>query len=253
MAELLSYGPIPDLAEARARRVGYRQHPIDEAHPLYNEPLVDLATLGIDGLSHFTRHDNPPYHERFPGAVDRLYLRASVAAKLAEVDAALRRDRLKLFVHDAWRPTAVQAHGHDVWMPARLKQQQPSLEGEALLAEVERYWARPTTDPRSPSPHLTGGAVDLSLASTDSGQCLFMGSIFDDVTEIAHTDHYERHPIVSYSDEEARANRRRLYHAMCGAGFCNQPFEWWHYSWGDQMWARLTGQPVAFYGPAEPV
>ena len=242
--------PIPDLGRAKAARTGYRQHPVDIKNSLYSEPLVDLADYAIDGLNHFSRADNPPYHRAFPGAISRLLLRRRVAERLAAVDTVLQGAGLKLFVHDAWRPTAVQAYAHDIWMPERLKARDPTLEGAALIEAVEQYWARPTTDPASPSPHLTGGAVDLTLASTHSGQCLFMGSIFDDVTAIAHTDHYEMFDPVSYSDEEARANRRRLYWAMTDAGFANQPFEWWHYSWGDQMWAKLTGVEAAFYGAA---
>ena len=243
--------PIPDLAEARSSRQGYRRHPIDNAHPLHAEPLVDLTEYGIAGLNHFAHAGNPPYHRAFPGAIPQLLLRRSVAERLAKVDAGLRRDGLKLFVHDAYRPTAVQAYAHDVWMPERLREADPSLQGEALTAAVEQYWARPTTDAASPSPHLTGGAVDLTLASAGSGQCLFMGSIFDELTETGHTDHFEKFEPVSYSDAEARANRRRLYWAMIDAGFCNQPYEWWHYSWGDQMWAKLTDASAAWYAAAQ--
>ena len=54
------------------------------------------------------------------------------------------------------------------------------------------------------------------------------------------------------SDEEARANRRILYWVMAEAGFANNPTEWWHYSWGDQMWAKLRGEPAALYGACDP-
>ena len=242
--------PIPNLAEARTRRIGYRGYPIDPRCKLYTESLVDLSTFGIEGINHFTRVDNPPYHQQFPGAIERLLLRRSVAERLAQVDEGLRKTGLKLFVHDAWRPTAVQAYAHDIWMPARLREADPMLEGEMLVKAVEQYWAAPTVDPASPSPHLTGAAVDLSLASIHSGQCLFMGSIFDELTEAGHTDYFETHAAVSYSDQEAQANRRILYHAMTEAGFSNQPYEWWHYSWGDQMWAKLAGRPAAYYGAA---
>jgi D-alanyl-D-alanine dipeptidase len=39
---------------------------------------------------------------------------------------------------------------------------------------------------------------------------------------------------------------------MVQAGFVNYPFEWWHYSLGDQVWAQLTGTPSATFGPTEP-
>ena len=57
---------------------------------------------------------------------------------------------------------------------------------------------------------------------------------------------------MSFSNEEARANRRMLYWLMIEAGFTNHPDEWWHYSYGDQMWAKLSNKPAAFYGAAEP-
>jgi D-alanyl-D-alanine dipeptidase len=37
---------------------------------------------------------------------------------------------------------------------------------------------------------------------------------------------------------------------MVEEGFAGHPDEWWHFSWGDQMWAALTGAPHAFYSAA---
>jgi len=78
-----------------------------------------------------------------------------------------------------------------------------------------------------------------------------MGSIFDDVTALAHTDHFEhKGTVASYSDAEAQANRRVLYWTMTEEGFVNYPNEWWHFCWGDQMWAKISGVPAAHYGIA---
>jgi D-alanyl-D-alanine dipeptidase len=117
---------------------------------------------------------------------------------------------------------------------------------------VERYWAAPTRDEAQPAPHATGAAVDLTLVWQD-GEPLWMGSLFDDATPLAHTDRFEPDDGAgSFSDEEARANRRILYWAMTEAGFANYPDEWWHYSYGDQNWAALTGRTSALYGLIEP-
>jgi D-alanyl-D-alanine dipeptidase len=35
---------------------------------------------------------------------------------------------------------------------------------------------------------------------------------------------------------------------MGEAGFAQHPGEWWHFSWGDQLWAWRTQQPGAVYG-----
>jgi D-alanyl-D-alanine dipeptidase len=250
--ETLRQKPLPDLAEAWQKRIGYRTHALDLAHDRNREPLVDLAALGIDGAAHYAKPDNPPYYEVFPGATTRLMLRASVAEKLRAIDASLRLQGLKLYVHDAWRPRAIQVHGHEVWLPAQLRAQHPEWGEGEIMAEAAKYWAAPTSEPLSPAPHSTGGAVDLTLAGVASGQTLYMGSIFDDVTELAHTDYYETRQDGSYSALEARANRRLLYWLLTEAGFANTPQEWWHFTWGDQFWARLTGEGAAYFGEATP-
>jgi D-alanyl-D-alanine dipeptidase len=35
---------------------------------------------------------------------------------------------------------------------------------------------------------------------------------------------------------------------MAAGGFAQHPNEWWHFSWGDQLWADRTGEPIAHYG-----
>jgi D-alanyl-D-alanine dipeptidase len=55
---------------------------------------------------------------------------------------------------------------------------------------------------------------------------------------------------MSFSDEEARANRRLLHWVMAEEDFAGHPDEWWHFSWGDQMWAKLSGEMAAHYGEA---
>src|SRR6202044_446661 len=113
-----------------------------------------------------------------------LLLRRSVAQRLGKVNARLGEAGLELYVFDAWRPRAVQVYFHDVWMPQEVRRRKPELEGAALVREVERYWARPTVNASSPAPHATGSAIDLSIR-WKKGELLWMGSLFDDVTEVA--------------------------------------------------------------------
>jgi D-alanyl-D-alanine dipeptidase len=243
--------PIGDLTEARARRAGYRAYPIARSNAHFAEPVVDLRRQGIAGENYYHATHNPPYWRRIDGSVPGLLVRISVAERLARVDARLKARGLELFVFDAWRPKAVQTYFHDVWMPAELQRRQPSLSRNALLAEVERYWAAPSRDADSPAPHATGAAVDLTIR-WQGGDPLWMGSIFDDATALAHRDRFEAldENAMSFSDEEARANRRLLHHLMADEDFAGHPDEWWHYSWGDQLWAALTGAPAAHYGEA---
>ena len=34
---------------------------------------------------------------------------------------------------------------------------------------------------------------------------------------------------------------------MKNAGFANYPLEWWHFSYGDRLWAAYTNQKEAVY------
>jgi D-alanyl-D-alanine dipeptidase len=243
--------PIPDQAGLRQRKRSYRDYPLVSS-PASREPLVDLKAHGLRGENYYASDRNPPHYSPVPGAISGIWVRLGVAARLRAIDEQLRRSGLALYFFDGWRPTEVQAYFHDRWMPEHLRACRPELTEPEIKAEVEKYWAEPTRKPDSPSPHITGGAVDLTLCWADTGLSLWMGSLFDDVTEIAHTDHFEKAPntLLSTSAQEARANRRLLYWTMVQAGFSAHPNEWWHFSFGDQMWACLTGAPAGFYGIA---
>ncbi len=250
--EELRRRPIGDQSPARARKSGFRSGAIDRSNTHYLEELVDLRDLGIAGENYYYSPRNPPYWRRIEGAVSDLLVRRSVGERLARINALLGAVELELYVFDAWRPKAVQAYFHDHWMPGEIRRRDPHLAGAALTAEVERYWAAPSSDENSPAPHATGAALDLTIRWAGSDQ-LWMGSIFDDATPLAHRDRFELpdDKAPCFSDQEARANRRLLHWVMAEAGFCGHPDEWWHFSWGDQLWAALTGAAAAHYGLAE--
>jgi D-alanyl-D-alanine dipeptidase len=124
--------------------------------------------------------------------------------------------------------------------------------------EVAEYWALgPKTDeevnPDSPPPHSTGAAIDLTLAFSRSP--LWMGTIPDDTSEASWPDYVERHPehqkiVGRFTFLEALRNRRLLYWVMTEAGFIVHPYEWWHVSKGDQIWAKLTTYRTGVHTPA---
>lgn len=240
--------PIPSQAVELGAARGYRAAPIDTSGAANAEPLLDAVAHGLAGENFYASPRNPPYYHRIPGSIDRILLRAGVEDRLKTVNARLTAIGLELWLFDGWRPQAVQIYFHDHWFPAEVKRRHPDLDGEKLRAEVERYWAAPSEGENAPSPHSTGGAVDLTIRWRDGDQ-LWMGSLFDDASPIAHMGHFESaHAETSFSDDEARGNRRLLYWLMTEAGFAANPSEWWHFSFGDQMWAKLTSAPAALYG-----
>ncbi|HVP84536.1 MAG TPA: M15 family metallopeptidase [Rhizomicrobium sp.] len=236
----------------RITKTGFRAHPIDRTAEFFDEPLADARLHGIAGENFYHSERNPPYWRRIDGSIPELFLRHGVIERLKRVNGRLAAAGLELFLFDAWRPKAVQAYFHDVWMPAELKARRPELTGEALIREVENYWAAPTANEAFPAPHATGAATDLTIRWIH-GEQLWMGSLFDDVTKIAHRDYFERDLVMCFSDEEARANRRLLHWVMREEGFIGHPEEWWHFSYGDQLWAKLGGYEAAIYGLSSPV
>jgi D-alanyl-D-alanine dipeptidase len=251
------FGALQPLRErpiqAPGSAQGYRAIPIDFEGAANAEPLAHASAFGIAGRNFYAHARNPPYYRAIPGAIDALLLRVGVGERLRAVNAQLKPSGLELFVFDAWRPQAVQAFFYEQWLPGQLRARRPDLSDEGIMAETGRYWASPSTGRDGPSPHSTGAAIDLTLRWRD-GEQLWMGSLFDDASAIANTAHLEAalaSGTFGFSDEEARANRRLLYWLMVEAGFASNPTEWWHFSYGDQMWAKLTGQPRALYAGAE--
>ena len=240
--------PIPSRESARAAIQGYRDWPIRQCE----EGLKPIQSFGLSGANYYAQTRNPPYWRRIEGAIDALLVRERVGELLANVNARLAAAGMRLFVHDAWRPRAVQVFFHDIWMPAEVRRRHPDWDDARVKIEVERYWAAPSDSAVRPAPHATGGAVDITM-TWDDGQPLWMGSLFDDATALAHVDKFEVETAErSFSDEEARANRRLLFWLMTEQGFASLPNEWWHFSYGDQIWAAQTGAEFAMYGLAEP-
>ena len=80
---------------------------------------------------------------------------------------------------------------------------------------------------------------------------LDMGTGFDYFGPEAGTRYFEGLSLqreLTAREQLVLQNRRFLYRIMVQAGFANYPEEWWHYSYGDNMWAVIKNKPYAIYG-----
>jgi len=237
-------------------------HPVDEVvpeRPWHPIPIRDRgATLKPlpAALHRLLPH---PYGELGapygPGA-DPFHLRIPVVRRLLKAQDLLqrRKPRWRLAIFDAWRPVVVQA-----FMVAYARRQEcerrgidpqrASPEREAAFLEVSRFWADPSENPRTPPPHSTGAAVDLTLATAD-GIPLDMGGVIDATGPISEPDHHAAAARLNPSSPAGQVHKRRvlLRQVMNAAGFAQHPNEWWHFSWGDQLWAWRKGCPAAHFG-----
>jgi D-alanyl-D-alanine dipeptidase len=78
--------------------------------------------------------------------------------------------------------------------------------------------------------HFTGGSLDLTIVNK-KGEELDMGTDFDDCTEKAALDYFEKKKSLNWREEIIKKNRRLLKRVMKKAGFKLYKFEWWHWSY----------------------
>ncbi|MGY0399841.1 MAG: M15 family metallopeptidase [Ostreibacterium sp.] len=151
---------------------------------------------------------------------------------------------IHLVILDGWRPYLVQKYLYDTWVSKIEKNQ--AIRSASQIRQKARQFVSPPYKTRSkPSPHLTGGAVDVTLCNSD-GRLLDMGGKFDEPVKIASSAALECSTLGKTYDT-ARRNRRILYYAMTSVGFTNLPSEWWHFDYGDQLWAYYHRSDTAFY------
>lgn len=110
--------------------------------------------------------------------------------------------------------------------------------------ELERLTKSQVADPRTGfGGHQTGGAVDVTLCRSD-------GTEYD-----MGTGYSALSPEIKTSSKKIlltqRKNREILKMCMEKAGFINYPNEWWHYCYGDRMWAAYSKRKTCFYGLPE--
>ncbi|APB32502.1 D-alanyl-D-alanine dipeptidase [Gloeomargarita lithophora Alchichica-D10] len=214
----------------------YRYHPIQE----WGEPLVpipgDQFTLT---LPHPYAKLGAPYGNYSPFS-----LRQSVLIKLLQAQDYLQQIKpgWRLNIFDGYRPNTVQVFMVEYTYQELLKIQ-PEIAPTDLLAQVYQIWAVPSDEPATPPPHSTGAAVDLTLID-EYGQAVDMGSPIDECSPRSLPDYYPR-------ESPYAIHRNLLHQTMIHAGFVRHPEEWWHFSWGDQLWAWVTGAPNAHYGRVE--
>ncbi|MET8825594.1 M15 family metallopeptidase [Streptomyces sp. NPDC004610] len=195
------------------------------------EPLIDVRTsaaLRVDAR----KADGDGSYAR---------VRADVLRRLLLAQGALPSG-VHLLLVEGFRPPALQRRYFDAYS-ATLRATHPEA-GPARIRELASAYISPP----EVAPHVSGGAVDLTLCTAD-GIELPLGTEVNATPEESEGRCRTEAPGL---DAGARANRAVLGRAMTSAGFVNYPTEWWHWSYGDRYWALMTAAPAARYGPAEP-
>ncbi len=232
------------------------------------EPLVAIP---LDQFAWVDPHPyavlGAPYGERSP-----FFVRQGILKRLYQAQASLQETHpgWSIQIFDAYRPVAVQQFMVDYTFEQERQtlglDPELTVEQEAQLWErVHNFWAVPSDNPATPPPHSTGAAVDVTLVD-EQGQVVDMGSPIDEISERSYPNHFAEQLESSKQLEESQAAAKRFHHhreilrtSMESADFLRHPREWWHFSYGDQVWGWLcnenpaiaSGNHQACYGAAE--
>ena len=270
--------PIPNLTELRAHKNGYdTRYKIDNKHPLFNDPLVDPRDpeFGFIDASSYYSKPNSMTGEKLPGIPDAPLVRLDIAKRLVLADKYLRTSKevveilgapAHIRIDDALRPYQVQLFAYEVAWPTIIKKLNPKMSDAEIAAQVPNYCAKPHKY-LTPTPHATGGAVDVALISLATGEPFNRGHTSGDVQGTAFPDYYEGYQLIKgQSDivnspgltefltkkDEITQSRRVLYFAMTKiAGLYVNPNEIWHYGRGDPLSAYVSNDNHPYYGIAD--
>lgn len=174
----------------------------------------------------------------------RLLLRQTISDKLLNILNQINSN-CGLGIFDAYRPNKVQQLWYEAEL-AKIQADHQSWPQEKCIDEVKRWLSPAQTDPTlPPSPHSTGGAVDITIVQLENPIITIdMGSNHGEWSSRSWTNSQE-------ISSAARDNRIKLQQLMASVGMVNYPGEWWHYSWGDSFWAVATRAKQAVYGRIE--
>ncbi len=228
-------------------------------------PIADcgelLVPIPLDIFAWVSPHPytalGAPYGDKSP-----FFVRQSVLERLHTAQSHLQKQRSgwRLQIFDAYRPLSVQQFMVDYTFqtvaakaglnPATMTE----AERQAVLAQVYEFWAEPLIDPAAPPPHSTGAAIDLTLVD-ETGTPVEMGSAIDELSPCSYPNYFANR--VEMDERSYHLHRQLLYDSMAAGGFMRHPKEWWHFSYGDQLWAWLypptggEGFAIAQYGRVE--
>jgi zinc D-Ala-D-Ala dipeptidase len=227
----------------------YQKIAIEECH----EPLLPLSA---EEFALVTPHaymacgadygGKSPYFLR-QGSIDRL--------RQAQQHLQNLRPGWRLQIFDAYRPVEVQQYMVDYTFQQVVVERGlqnlrlASDQAAEIWQQVYKIWAIPSFDLETPPPHSTGAAIDLTLLDAE-GNVVDMGSLIDEMSDRSQPNHFATDP----QGQTFHEHREILRQAMNAAGFERHPGEWWHFSWGDQLWAWIcqennrVGSVVARYG-----
>ena len=255
--------PLPTIPSV----AGWKEISVNEG----GEKLVPLGLFSdfseiFTSSIYFGEHENSPYTTaELEGSLLTSFIREGGAKALKKAQELLP-ENLYLVVFDPYRTLKVQGSLYEQYY-RELKELHQDWNEEQLATETQKYVSIPSDNPARPSPHNTGGSVDVAIYELPQGKHFdgsnpevvqMHGKLLDFGTPF---DHGDKEAALSYleqlakeqaltpEEEDAMKNRRILYKVMIEVGFEPYQDEWWHYnSKQSQMGAKTSGALEATFG-----
>ena len=194
-----------------------------------DEPMVDVNAFDDSILTEYKKFD------MLPIVGNMIYVRETLALKLAKIQKELNEEGYRLKVVYGYRHPDVQRHYFETRRET-LKAQNSNMSEEMLDRYTHNFVAIPEI-----AGHPAGAAVDVTIVRDDTSE-IDMG------TDIA--DYSDENMIKTFADSltnKQEENRLKLHDLMVGEGFAPFYGEWWHFSYGDREWAAFYNKK-ALYG-----
>ena len=189
-------------------------------------PLISLVESGFDLVF------EPSIMKNY-----RYLVRTAVHEKIGTISKLLSKANKKLIIRSAWRSFD---HQQLLWVRnlevARIQNPEKSPD------EVERI-ALEFTAPREKSMHSTGGAVDALIYDSENSCVMDFGTNDGFKIEL-NRKCYPLHPGIS---PEAKKNRKVLMELFEKEDFVCDLTEYWHFDYGNVMWALDRGKDHSIY------
>jgi D-alanyl-D-alanine dipeptidase len=203
------------------------------------EPLIDVANSKL-----ITYGSPPECPETEP--FYRL-LREGVISRLEKAQQRLPIG-LRFRLYEGFRSPQVQKMLFDGQL-RRIREENPSCDEKWCYVQAAKLASPLCTfeGVQITPPHSTGGAVDIEIVD-NSGRPLDFGM------ELSEWNVVPPQLCATACDrlsDAAVRNRKLLVEILAAEGFINYPREWWHFSYGDQYWAFVSGNTNAVYGAVQ--
>jgi zinc D-Ala-D-Ala dipeptidase len=203
-----------------------------------NEKLVDLLNINnprIKPLATF----NPKYKNTYK---EYSKVRLGVYKKLLTMLKLLPPD-VGIAYFEGFRPLYKQKEYFD----NKLKEILATIKDKELAYKETSKHVAPFID--NVPPHSTGGAIDMTLFVIKDGQehLMNMGKF-----DVLFGPNDQQETFSKNTTDVQRKNRLLLLEAATEVGLVNYGFEWWHYSYGDKMWAFVKNKKASIYESVAP-